>query len=552
MAWPIWFSTRQPSPQPPPAFFPVLERPEVRVWVERSDGTRIDEIRDPALTDPTWRRNDVGEVTVEVPLDDLGIGSLLRTSGGETLITNWEYDDIEVAIYRQGANVWRGPVVDAEHSRGLATLYCWSQEGYLARQIIGGPYRVNYLAPDFFGNSAGYFDLDPTLARWDIDPGVDAETITGPERYLWRRDRSLRLFSGTANLRIEADADLPVGTIQNYVDVIVRVKLAAGAVLPFGLAVGEVQHYTAEPSEGGLAYGTRGDPYPLLLDEDYVAETWATVTLRLPQIANMHNRYEVRLIAPTGFGSMYVGEVEVVRDENVSVPAGGDIGTLMAALYRHLIRLMGPGWTRRNASAGTDVVDAVRYLSRDHVGAREILDAYTINGDWWVELDRNTGMKVMVWGPRGRTISDLILSSDILADWRVRWTGSEAVTELVGGAPGNDGPTREEYSAVRPGMPHRLPARLLFTGGLSMRDLANRTEAEILTMGTKVEMSGVPVGPDGTWPGEILAQVGLGDRADVRVQDGPLDYTIPVKVEQLSWNPITDRVTPGWAQRTGD
>jgi hypothetical protein len=529
-----------PEAEPYPVMPRSLRPPEVRVWLETRAGVRLNELRTARVESCVWRRNDVGEATITASLDDPGIGPLIVD--GE--LTEWLHTDVAVAIYRQGARVWRGPVVDPRHTHGRVTLRCWSQEAYLSVQVVGGPERKNWFTPAGAG-SAGYFDNDPDLSEWDIDPGVTA-TTTMVEANLWRRNRAALVESTTAGTGMTITGYLPVGSTRNYVDVIVRVKIPIDAdVLTDGS--GRIWVGSIVPSTAAIGSGAFGQlaAIPLFLEDGYVRGEWGTARERIPQYPNVQNRVDFTPYGGVG-APVAIGEVELARDENVSALEGQDVATLFAALFQHLIPLVGGPTVaaRRVEECGVTLTDSVRHLHSDHDTARDILEGWTAAGDWWVELV--DGRLVFCWGPRGAVVETIWLTSDSLAEFETGWDATEAVSELITAAPGNDGPTREEYSASDDAAPWRLPGRAEMPGGLSMRDLVGWADREIGSRGVIQSVEGVPVGRDGSWPGDILGQVRVADRVRLRIVDGPLDYSLTPAIEQMSWDPYTDRVTPSF------
>lgn len=513
--------------------------PDRQLWVERSDGTRLQQVHHPV--DPSVVRMALrggGGFEAAASLGDPGAVPLV-VDGDR--VANWETEDIELAWYRDGRGVERGPVVDGDLTDDTVTAEVHSDEAYVEAQVIGSEERQNWMPQG-----------DPMwpLAGWATSAGV---TATEEDDDTWDGQPAARLQTATPSTgrRIRTQFELPRGTTRNYAYIVVRFKLERGARLPGvdGDQLGQAVHATADDG----AFAVSGTAWPILTPYGYTPGTWGTAVLPVPQLADLRNRFTVDHFAGSGDGVIF-GETTAIRDENVSALDGQDVGILVAGLYQHLCGLMGPRWGRRNAEVGEALHGDVRYLAAAHRSASSILAEWAAYGDWWVE--QAGARKVMCFGKRGRLVDDIVVSSDNHADWRIRTLAAGAANVGFYTSPDLDGPAVEEVG-VRSATagPHRLAKVATTAYGMPPAEVRRYGVKDLAGSGAQFEVDGVPQwGLDGSdLPGDILNVLSLGDRVRLRFlsqrRPGWVQVATRPRVVRcvaLEWDPVTDRVRPSW------
>ena len=425
---------------PEAAPVPPGERAKYQAVI-RIDGEDVDEIRRPSFpSDVVERRRSIGEHAVAAAIDDPGVRALTDVVAGQKVWRTWDTHDVEIAVLRQGRVVGVGPVVGVGHKPGRVTFGCWSRDAYPLKAIIGPASRVNLL-------TAGYFDA--SLTGWTPAGAVTSASST----VTYRGDYSMRVEAGSGTTSAQFYA---AGTTQpNIVHGLVVARWSGGAGWPLDIyekqVVGRWKHYT-RPIGGGT-WTPRGE-LAIQLPDDATEGAWPRIDVPINEEANVDNLFVVEINALAG-GTGWIGEVELVRSQNVSGRAGTDKGTLMAALCDYLVEKIlpaGVGWSRFVDPVGELLTAGVRYDFADHRDVSAAFDDWAAYGDFWVQL----GSHLLRWGQRGQLRPNLGCSWLDLVDPSVTLDAKEAITEIITLADGQDGPAREEAYARRAGALYRL------------------------------------------------------------------------------------------------
>lgn len=512
------------------------ERIPTRVFIRERDGDPLGELRFAVVESVTDTLNGVGEHVVSwSPDTDLEPGAAAMFTSGRLKV--WGEDNIELAVYHRGALVAVGPVVRHQWSPGRVTTTCWSREAYLERMVIGPAGRTNLL-PD------GEFDA--SLTGWTEQAGADTSAS------------SLTVYGDYAySLRIESDADayarstltqapLTRANIEN----ILVVARWSGAD---GWANGIAARVVHETSLDGVTYTGR-EIRSFTVPSDLEDGEWTRLEEKFQRFPGYYNRFRIDLMAPES-GTAWFGLVRVTQNENVGALAGTDYATMVAAIYDYCLpRLPGGNtvWSRYVTTVGETLSESVRYDFADHRDVIQALRDWEAWGDWWVRV-HSTAPMLRYGARRGSTTPVMLLTRDDVVGLTLSMDATDASTEVITLADGQDGPNREEGSARLGGSLVRLMRVEQAQRGLPLKELDDLA-AQILAQAgpARVSVDGRPAdGPatnaSGSWVRGLAADwwhaTEPGDAVTVRVIDGELDMVVASRIVERTLNPVTESLS---------
>lgn len=503
---------------------PAGTRARYRAFVN-INGARFAELRPAQIGPITDELNGVGSASVTLAAEHAS--ALLI--GGQ--VGTWNQADIELEITRQGARVFIGPIVAAEHTPGWLRVEAWTREAYLARAIVGDAERTNLLPQ-------GYFDS--SLTGWVEVNGANAAAVSSP---VYRREWTMALAPNDGG-QVRNVLVLPPVPRVNIVNIMVVARYTGGTGwmnLGSGRAVARIRHYVTTDVLNWPAKPRKTEI--VTLPDDIGKDTWWAETVKVQEAPDYWNRYVIDIFTPdSGFG--FIGEVEIVRSETTAARAGSDRAELIAALYKYLLKEVFPSrYSRAVGTTGVKLAENIRFDHSDHPDAVSILRQWEPYGDWWI--GNGTTLR---WAPRrGARVAELDCHWSQMDRPTVTKDAREASTHVVTIADGGYGPTREEASA-RTLSPYRLSFLHRAIRGLPPKELDDLARKMLTDEGpAQVQVSGQPrLGPLSggvrTMPGQWWHLTQPGDSFRVRVEDagGLVDFTVEPRIASRTLNPQED------------
>lgn len=498
-----------------------------------------------------WELNGVGEcVFTWSPHPSEEIGAEFLIADGRPL--TWRDAPLEAWVFRKGVCVWRGPIVHQTHMPdiGRVRAVAWSREGYIQRLING-------LAPPLEWLPQGNFAHDPALASWVVSGAFSPTTVTSP---LYRNDRSMFLpagFSPAGSVRAWTTFDASPNTNVVYVLVVARFEGNAwtSTSLPGDARViGEIQH--------DLLLGetiVRTTTETIQLQQEADVGGWYRINTAFQQVANYRNRYTIRIYAP-GANDAWIGEVSVIRGQNLSARAGWDYSRFPAAIAGRCVDYLGEPWDFSIDDLGRTLGSSMRAMNTDHADMRSLFGDTETYGDWWVDATSVSHPVIRWTQKRGRFVPELTNTSESTAGATVAFDGAaeHVATHIILLSNGQDGPTREEAHARYNPPPGAVLARCEIAGrGIAPRDLMDAA-SELLEndSGIRPTFVGQPklgpgetstiTGPYRDLQGAWIHRISPGDWTWFRQRDGLLDYVVEARIATMTWTPLNDMLVIQW------
>ncbi len=501
-------------------------------FLREFDGTLLAEVEEPSVVrECTWQRSGAGQCTVAMSSSDPAVEELVHASPVNQIVARTAWDsDLEMAWWRDGLTpgtddpTWCGPVVSVQFRHGAVEVTAFSQEWYLARSVVGGDLE-NFLASATPG-------ADPDRSEWDWVSGT-AMTTTTTATNLYVETAAFQTSGASVH---ETQFTLDDEANDNTVLIGVAVRWDALVAPSFGIAASVDRE--SDPA-GGTSYGAPVS-FPIAAPSEPVPGQWYFLGSAIRQPAGHSTRWTVQLVGGVG-GTTTFGAVRAGRPQNAGARATEDWSLAVDRLFLQQGTLMPQTWTRDVDASGEMLAASLRWFSRDHEDVLSALRDVSHLGEWWVDEG------VMRWAPdRGVLTPTVTLTPDDLTDWSYTVDALAAANEVVAQIQPDTGDERPQLR-VSTGSGARLVRVEQVPDSMTPADAAEWTDGVLAESGPACSTTGSPVVWDGD-PEGMLDALGMGDRVDVEVPaDGLVPaYTVRLAVDEMSWHPVTGRVTVTW------
>lgn len=380
------------------------------------------------------RLNAPGSFSITFPKDAPQLDELVTGD-------RWVLGDPQIVVWRDGQIVARGfPDEPTEDPiAGTVTFLCMDPIEHLNRQVVGDAERVNYADHDNWNVSSGTITL--TMVDGD-DVGFDVGSTA----------QVLKIEADTAGQVSDVFAMPTSETLRHSYRVACWVRILEG---------------NGNVSIGGTAVYDGGGPGNVVpwggdFDGEVTSGRWTrfeSESIGVSPDRDVEIVPKVNVIAGTAVliasaASEGSGVVRINRNDGESVPAGGDIGTLVGTLLQWPISHLGVPVRRKSYTVGRTLVDGYLVPHAEHRTVWQAID------EWLHEVDVRyvpwlnrfeSGPASVIGGQRwAMTVGPLAEGGHYGGKVRVQYASGQDITHqaIVLGNSGSY--TRDEYASEAP------------------------------------------------------------------------------------------------------